>query len=236
MKAQKSTRALALIAILTLSGSALADDVLPPPWRGEDRTLTAVWDTWPDGVPNWWLDIPPDTWSSSPTLPTAPWADLGGGAFQDREDIGGLGRLNTVVTFDDFEVELIVPNYSENEYKDIWVQITYFPWTFEMLSGFAVDALGIEGSTEENFEGWVVHPDGWVTEAWSRRIWPNPSEEGIALYFIDLPGVDPYPVVIDQVVIDTRCVPEPATMSLLVLGGLGALARRRRKWLGLIKP
>jgi len=33
---------------------------------------------------------------------------------------------------------------------------------------------------------------------------------------------------VDQLVIDTRCAPEPATMALLGLGGLGMLFRRKR--------
>ena len=40
----------------------------------------------------------------------------------NRESWGG--RYNTVVTYADFEVEFVLPNFSEGAYKDIWVQIT----------------------------------------------------------------------------------------------------------------
>ena len=35
-------------------------------------------------------------------------------------------------------------------------------------------------------------------------------------------------VFVDQLVVDTICIPEPATMSLLALGGLALLRRKRR--------
>ena len=51
---------------------------------------------------------------------------------------------------------------------------------------------------------------------------PNPESETIT---IDVAWC----TVIDQIVVDTECiVPEPATLSLLGLGGLAFVIRRRR--------
>ena len=52
------------------------------------------------------------------------------------------------------------------------------------------------------------------------EIYPNPDSEQIIIH--DVTGGDPY-----EVEIDTVSLPEPATMGLLLIGGL-ALVRRRR--------
>jgi hypothetical protein len=56
------------------------------------------------------------------------------------------------------------------------------------------------------------------------KIWPNPYIEKIG--FI-LWGTQAAPVVLDYIHVDTICVPEPATMLLLGLGGF--VLRKRRK-------
>ena len=166
-----------MCAVLVAGGVAAADDVYPPPWRGMANTLTATWDSWPDGTPDWWLDIPPDSWVSHPSLPYAPVANLWGGAWIDRDDTPGLGRYPTVVQYADWEVEFVVPNFdNDNPYKDVWIQITYYPWTADMWAGFGVDFPGMQGSSGEQLEDLYFHPDGWITETWSMQVWPNPDE------------------------------------------------------------
>ena len=63
--------------------------------------------------------------------------------------------------------------------------------------------------------------DGWYTILYSFTIEPNPIFEDIYIKFSS------YPAYVDQVVIDTHCVPEPTTI-LLIAGGIVGLVLRKR--------
>jgi hypothetical protein len=58
----------------------------------------------------------------------------------------------------------------------------------------------------------------WYYSWYKYRLIPNPDAERVAISGS---------VFVDELVIDTYC-PEPATMALLGLGGLGMLFRRKR--------
>jgi hypothetical protein len=203
--------------ILAATGIATADDVLgPPEWWEENPGIAAShWDDW-TGFPG---PMAPDYWDSTPELTTSPYAYAYGSAYLESS---WEGRSNLLRLMGDDELKFHMPNFVGGDYKDIWIQVTYYkPDTRE--PSFNVNAEGLEYMTEPVFEGFVEHEDGWVTDAWSFQIWPNPPEEEIWLNFSSYSGF----TYVDQVVIDTRCVvPEPATICLL---GLGALSLLRRK-------
>jgi hypothetical protein len=111
-------------------------------------------------------------------------------------------------------LELIIPNDPEERpIKEIYLQLTYsasnYP-IFKTTPGF----LGIELISDIEIDSNYDLLTLLIT------IEPNPSSETIELRPNDCT------MYIDQIIVDTICVPEPATMVLLSLGGL--LLRKRR--------
>lgn len=197
-----------VLAILT--PAAMADDWFPPPWRGEPGT---TWQGWefdtdiPDPLPDFGVNPYGD-----PTIIVQP--GIGQQWLPDWEQRPGVWPLSGTINVD-------IPNSPiPNPFKEIWVQLTWLP---QVQGEYALEIWG----ESELFPGVQVPahevnneilPDGWNHTTFSIILEPNPPFEHI---FIG--GT----VMVDELVIDTWCVPEPATMSLMGIAGLVALRRRR---------
>lgn len=124
-------------------------------------------------------------------------------------------------------MRLIIPNNPvENEVKYIFLQITVSKGVQVSAEGINLD--GTVGTTAiwDTGRPQIQHPgpapfDGsWYTYNFGFEIRPNPAYEIIDIYV-------PFCGVVDQIVVDTICTPEPTAIIPLTLAGLIGLRRRR---------
>jgi hypothetical protein len=123
-------------------------------------------------------------------------------------------------------IEITIPNRPEPlPYKDIWGQLTWArqvessaPVVWEMNSGVHGTVIHdmVLGPT-----GYPAPNDFWYHTTYQIHLEPNPACE-----IVKIDGT----LVVDQLVIDTICVPEPGTLALLaqVVPLAVACAWRRR--------
>jgi len=223
VKLDKTTILMGVIGcMLMLAPLASADDVAPPQWRGVDRTVFAEWT----------FDRPDtdaDNWSSHPgeVEMETPYYEVDESSVF-HETYGT--RQNVWEINDDFGLDFYMPNFPDGEYKDGWIQITYL--VDEDYLPIVDPDLYVEGEHEYDVDwdhsGTVYHEDGWITDTFWFYIEPNPEGEWIGLYVDEGEEGSFYPAYIDQVIIDTICVPEPATLSLLAVAGVAVIRRRRK--------
>lgn len=213
-----------LVCVYCLAGIAQADDMLPPDWRGDDRTVMAEWDSWID-FPN---PSPPDYWESNPVGIAVPEATFAASTellsgFEGRTDVLKLNEHDGVI----FDLE----NHPGGDHKIVRIQVTSYMMDADIsLDVWAwKDGVLLDGYTGERFWPEEVdtfwHPDDWTTYVYEFEIWPNPDREQIGLKFTD--DAYQYGIYVDQVVIDTICIPEPATLIILAIGGMSLIRRRR---------
>jgi len=219
---------LAVLGILCFSASsALGDDVIAPDWRGDGGSTYQQWlfgtnatlDVVPDVMVNsyggasadisvgfmgtgWWDEFPEDSGR------TGLW-DLGRG----EEPGEPFGRITL-----DIQNRVLEDPLS---YKEIWLQVTYY---YTDITKAPV--VTIEGATQmPGGETRVLQtiPDWgeYRLDQTKWRIEPNPDHETIVLTAAFNGSI------IDQVVVDTICIPEPASLALLLGGGLTLALRRR---------
>jgi len=121
--------------------------------------------------------------------------------------------------------ELIIPNtdYTGGS-KTIWMEITAAYWerTFP-----AITAFDSNGNTDFLVTALtplpqVLEQNGpWQTLRYGWQITPNPQSETITN--ISFSGTGGF---VDHIVVETVCVPEPASLCLLAAGGLAFLRKR----------
>ena len=143
---------------------------------------------------------------------------------------GEVRRTNVVEVPDDDDLMFFIDNWDrDNPEKIVQVQVTFHS-SGGAPSGFNV-WMGPDpfpgGETFIPAEPHLVDMDPrdpldeWFTGVYEFYLFPNPPMEVIGLKF------DRYPAYVDQVVIDTWCVPEPATMILLAVGAAVVMRPQR---------
>jgi hypothetical protein len=218
---------LTVVVLLTaFAATAVADDFGPPNWRGQPNT---TWGRWEFDVEPGAPDAPPITggltWFQDYDAGVFPFGDpvlrVEPGATQSWFPVdtrGGSQRVGIWPLSGFLEVELQNSPIAR-ETKEIWIQLTWLPQT--ACSFPAVEIVDpATGVTVTDFLFQEELDDGWFHTIYHLQLSPNPSQETVQIFG----AVD-----VDELVIDTWCVPEPATMAMLTAGGVVALLRRRKK-------
>ncbi len=212
--------ALVLVVGLALSaGPVLANDYFSPPWRGEQNTVIAEWDTW-TGFNTTPAPFYPDSWASIPTLLASPDAQ----AYDTAQYYAAYDGHNDVVELNGIgQIDFLMPNFSGELFTEIWIQLTYKvdqPTDLSFLIDTSPYTDDINGP---QLEGAVTHADGWVTQAYSFTILPSVDSEMIALDFANSGSV---PVYVDDVIVESVAAPEPTMLGLLSAAVFAVIRRR----------
>jgi hypothetical protein len=218
---KKAALALCLLGLLLVAAPVAAEDVFDPPWYswGMDRPNQTEQGWECDGISP--LDQPvPATWGENEF--GWPDATFTGFAYQDIEGPQGP----TIATWHAGEgggtIEITIKNNPDPDtYKLLFWQVTSDKSPTPTGSPPSISTPGGATST------WLGAPyphqqwnGTWYTYNGYHKIEPNPEEETITFDLVECTNVS-------EIVINTICVPEPATLSLLALGAVVFIRRRR---------
>ncbi len=208
----------AVLVCLLFAATARAHDEFPPWWRGLDGTTHQEWqfnDNDDPAAP----DVVNNPYGTSIADITV--GQIGSGWL---DQLGGYGGQSGYWDLGGSDGSIVIDIDNRDEplpYKEIWVQVTYWKDLHQAPDVDVPGAVFLYGDTAVIET--VATGGTWLLDLTVWRMEPNPNHERIII------TADPGLSIVDQIVVDTRCVPEPATMSLLVVSGLGLLLGRLRK-------
>ncbi len=236
---------LLVIGLCVCAGSVSADYNNPPGWENDAYFTHQSWSFTDPGNPS----APDDAGAGNPYGP----ASL---TFSNAEWVDDLGMMYNPSTFDPlgqrqggwaingpqagtewFNID--IPNYhDESKYKELWFELT-FRVSSQALATEIIDRVDLQvyadGIVDGDHQFTALAPDGGVIgvdalgQIWLRfegqfTFDPQPLSELMILTGSLLDGEG---VLLDQVDIDTRCIPEPMSICLLGVGVLGVIRRKR---------
>ncbi|MHC4221795.1 MAG: PEP-CTERM sorting domain-containing protein [Planctomycetota bacterium] len=208
---EDNMKKLILLCCLVLLAGSTATASLVPPWeRGAPGTTYQEWSfsqdehiPQPDSVINPFG--PPELWVNT----TAPW----------MPDPGAYPLLG--------QIDVHIPNQPIlNPEKEIWLQLTWRPESlgqFPFLPDQPLLGIYTEPLSEvfwSKRQDQIDPSSGWIHSLYKINIWPNPRDE-----WFSIKG----DIVVDHLIIDTRCVPEPMTLVLFGSAGLVTLLQKKKK-------
>ena len=219
------------ISLAMLTAVAVAEDINPPTWRGEPNTSWVQYefltDIQPPVIDDGYLPF------GDPVIEVIPGPGAGWSAQQPTYEMGGPGVYDPAGDPGDgwwnLSGEIIITLQNDptpRPHKEIWLQFVWEPQAPGNAPILQITDPYQEETTIPFVRTVLWEEDPVVNEwrkvyhdTWHFDLFPNPPFETISIRG----GIN-----VDELVIDTWCVPEPATMALLGLGGAAALLRRRR--------
>jgi hypothetical protein len=211
-----SCRFLSIFFVLVFTCVAMGDvvaDLTPPEWRGDDGSVWASWDF--------------------ETSETSPAPDMGSNPYGDTilTASPGTGQewqatLDGAVGVWPLSGNIIIEVDNRPELqpeKLVWIQLTWqrqAPENLPPLVWVAYDSSSTGFlDPEVEFQRTEAGMENWTYSLYKVTLDYNPTHETINIQG----GVN-----VDSVVIDTLCIPEPATVGFLGLGALALYRRRKR--------
>lgn len=183
-------------------------DYNPAPWRGAPGTTVQSWSFDNDSNPT-----EPDTYTNPNGIASLQITNGFPKTYWKPEDLGHDG----VWKFED-EIIIDIPNYPDpNPYKEIWLQITFYA-----KGGIEPDLITLPGSDFMYLTDITPVDNYYYNATFIGTMMPNPPDEQIYIMPRDCT------LYVDELVVDTICIPEPISIALFSIGAL-AIFRKKNK-------
>lgn len=204
MNLLKTTTLLVAVSCIVLlnAGQASAVTTLEPDYRGDENSVYAVFN---------WVSFDQDAWKTT--------------LFETGPSIYPLHSIDPFAFDDGLDTTIMLPNFiDELPMKKMRIQMFFDgPVSGDLL------AINLAAYDREPTQWQIVDGSGPILSNahwFDIEIFPNPDWEEIIIFGNQ--GGNLLPGNLLTIEVDTVSIPEPATMTLLAIGGLAMLRRRKK--------